>query len=106
MGEPFTDNNGTTYYNINQCKSFTLTFPASGFKRFADQPCSEVVILNSSGASLSAVDSNLFGSVNALIIPNGTTFTISGITNSNQVSAYGTGTFSYRTQFFSNNPQR
>jgi hypothetical protein len=88
MGEPFTDNNGTTYYNINQCKSFTITIAASGFSRFRDMPCSEVVILNSSGASISAVDSNSFGSTNALVIP------------------YGTGTFSYRTQFFSNNPQR
>ena len=105
MGQPFTDNNGTTFHNINQCRSFTFTAAAS-IAKLASQPCSEVVIINTSGSLLSAYDSGYSDPANALLIPDNTVFTIRGLTNSDQVSAAGSGPLSYRTQFFSNNPQR
>jgi hypothetical protein len=105
MSQPFTDNNGTTFYNINICRSYTMTL-AGSLSAFANQPCSEVVIINTTGSALSAFDSGYSDPVNTLIIPDNTVVEIRGITNSMQVSAIGTGTFSYRTQFFSNNPQR
>lgn len=105
MGQPFTDNNGTTYHNINESRSFTITATGS-LQQFESQICSEVIIINSSGATLSAFDSGYVAGNNALIIPDGVTATIRGVTNSDQVSAVGSGLLSYRTQFFSNNPQR
>ncbi|MGA1047496.1 MAG: hypothetical protein ACO3UU_05765 [Minisyncoccia bacterium] len=105
MSQPFTDNNGTTYYNINVCRSYSLTL-AGSLVAFESQPCSEVVIINTSGAVLSAFDSGYSSPANALIIPTNAIVEVRGITNASQVSAIGSGTFSYRTQFFSNNPQR
>ena len=105
MSQPFTDNNGTTFYNINVCRSFSRTL-AGSLVALANQPCSEVVIINTTGGPLSAFDDGYSSPVNALIIPNGGIVEIRGVTNSSQVSAFGTGTFSYRTQYFSYNPQR
>ena len=94
-----------TFYNINTCKSFKLTASGS-LAKFADQVCSEVIIINTSGGVLSVYDNNNSDAANALLIPNNTVVTVRGITNSDQVSATGSGDFSYRTQFFSNLPQR
>lgn len=105
MSQPFTDNNGTTFYNINTCRSFSLTL-AGSLVALQSQPCSEVVIINTTGGNLSAFDDGYSSAANALIIPNNTVVEIRGITNSSQVSAIGSGTFSYRTQYFSLNPQR
>jgi hypothetical protein len=105
MSQPFTDNNGTTFYNINVCRSFSRTL-AGSLVALANQACSEVVIINTTGNTLSAFDDGYSSPVNALIIPNNGIVEIRGITNSSQVSALGTGTFSYRTQYFSLNPQR
>lgn len=105
MSQPFTDNNGTTFYNINVCRSYSLTL-AGSLVAFESQPCSEVVIINTTGASLSAFDDGYSSPANALIIPQNGIVEIRGITNASQVSAFGTGTFSYRTQYFSLNPQR
>ena len=105
MSTPFTDNNGTTYYNINVCRSFSVNL-AGTLTPLSNQPCSEVVIVNATGATLSAFDGGYSDPSNALIIPNNGIVEIRGLTNSMQVSALGTGVLSYRTQFFSNNPQR
>jgi len=105
MSQTFTDNNGTTFYNINVCRSFTATLSNSPVA-FQSQPCSEVVIINTSGSTLSAFDSGYSDPSNSLIIPNNTVVEIRGITNAAQVSAVGSGLISYRTQYFSNNPQR
>jgi hypothetical protein len=105
MSQPFTDNNGTTFYNINVCRSYSLTL-AGSLVAFQNQACSEVVIINTTGGTLSAFDNGYSSPANALIIPNNTVVEVRGITNAAQVSAIGTGTFSYRTQYFSLNPQR
>lgn len=107
MSQPFTDNNGTTFYNINVCRSFSKTL-GSSLVALESQPCSEVVIINTTGALLSAFDDGYSSPANALIIPINGIVEIRGITNSSQVSALGSNgtTFSYRTQYFSFNPQR
>jgi hypothetical protein len=105
MSQPFTDNNGTTFYNINVCRSFSTTL-AGSLVALANQPCSEVVIINNTATTLSAYDDGYSSAANALIIPVNGIVEIRGITNSSQVSANGTGRFSYRTQYFSYNPQR
>jgi|TARA_R100000008_G_C3579047_1_gene167177 hypothetical protein len=130
--EPYT----STYYNQNQCFSFsrhvptsivqlsgqdpnapepwgtnTNTAPAVAVK--VGQPCSEVVIYNTTGGALEIyVDtSGNYGTVRAdhvIKIHNNHETTVRGLTNVNQVSAKaGTaGLVHYRTQFYSSNPVR
>ena len=121
----------STYFNENQCFSFsrhvptsvvqlsgqdpneagTTTAPAVAVK--VGQPCSEVIIYNTTGSTLEIfVDtSGNYGTVradHAIKIHNNHETTIRGLTNVNQVSAKASnaGIVHYRTQFFSINPSR
>lgn len=102
-----TINNGTTFYNSNECKSFkqyidtTLT-KLSGF------PCSEVIIVNRTTGSISVYDNNNFSEENSFLLSAGESFTFRGITNTSVVSAIATsaGDIYFRTQYFSMLPQR
>lgn len=106
MSQPFTDNNGTTFYNINTCRSFSQNLTAGVLTALQNQACSEVIIINTTGSTLSAYDDGNIGFANTLLIPSGAIVEIRGITNAMQVSAIGSGVLSYRTQYFSFNPQR
>ena len=102
MPAPIT-NDGTTYYNVNQCKSFALSL-STNLSAFPDQVCSEVIVYNTTGQGILIFDQNNSSNTNAFALSAGEQFTFRGITNSNQVSAKttaGTGTASLRTQFFS-----
>lgn len=108
MAIPFTDNNGSTFYNINECRSFNQTISAT-LVALSAQPCSEVILINKTGQSVYIYDSNNFGDETRLLLNNLETFTLRGVTNSAQVSAQtasGSGTLYYRTQYFSMLPQR
>ena len=108
MALPFTDNNGSTFYNINECKSFNQTIDTS-LSSLSAHPCSEVIIINKTEQSVYLYDSDNFDDSNRLLIEDGEIITLRGITNSSQVSAKtdsGSGTLYYRTQFFSMLPQR
>tara|TARA_R110002012_G_scaffold320200_1_gene542740 strand:- start:746 stop:1165 length:420 start_codon:yes stop_codon:yes gene_type:complete len=130
--DPFT----STYYNQNQCFSFsryigtsitqlsgqdpnavapwgsgTTTAPVVAAK--VGQPCSEVIIYNTTGSTLEVfVDtSGNYGTVRAdhvIKIHNNHETTVRGLTNVNQVSAKAgsAGIVHYRTQFYSLNPSR
>lgn len=107
MPAPIT-NDGTTYYNINQCKSFALLL-STNLSAFPNQVCSEVIVCNTTGQGILVYDQNNAGSSNAFVLSAGDQFTFRGITNSNQVSAKTTadaGIVSLRTQFFSIAVQR
>lgn len=101
-------NNGSTYYNINECRSFNQTVgitlaPLSG------APCSEVIIYNKTGAIVYLYDSGFSSDSNRLQLENNENMTLRGITNSSQVSAKtasGSGLLYYRTQYYSFLPQR
>lgn len=98
-----TTNNGTTYYNVNECKSFALSLTTT-LSAFPSQVCSEVIVKNTTGQGILVYDMNNFDNANAFALSAADEFTFRGITNSNQVSAKttaGTGTVSIRTQFFS-----
>jgi hypothetical protein len=126
----------STYYNQNQCFSFsrhittsvtqlsgqdpnapapfgtnTDTAPVVAAK--VGQPCSEVIIYNTTGSTLEIfVDtSGNYGTVrpdHVIKIHNNHETTVRGLTNVNQVSAKAgsAGIVHYRTQFYSSNPAR
>jgi hypothetical protein len=104
----FTDNFGSTYININECRSFNqpLTTTLVGLSA---QVCSEVIIYNKTGQSIFIYDSNYSDDSNRILLDDNDTITIRGITNTEQVSAKtgaSNGTVYFRTQFYSVLPQR
>jgi len=113
MSTPFTSNDGTTFYNINNCRSFNQTITTALVPLSSDQaqgyPCSEVIIVNKTGQNILVFDNDYVAAANAMALSADDTFVIRGITNTNQVSAKttsGSGTLYYRSQFFSDLPQR
>ena len=74
----------------------------------ASQPCSEVIIYNPTGGTLTVYDGNRVDPFTGFIIGAGEYFTLRGITNVDTVSATRSapGTISIRTQYFSMNPNR
>ncbi len=102
-----TTNNGSTYYNINQCRTFNQII-TTALTKLSSQPCSEIELFNRTGGNLSAYDGGYDGEAFAMLIPNNSSVILRGLTNSDQVSAKGAGTgqIFYRTQFFSSNPLR
>ena len=113
-----TSNAGSTYYNTNQGYSFNGGATAT-LAPLSSQPCSEVIIWNTTTAILKIYDGSQYNddltgrfadeqgfeipatSATLPVVP----VTIRGLTNANQVSAKGSGKFSWRTQFFSSNPK-
>lgn len=103
-----TSNNGTMFYNQNECKSFNISL-SSTLVALANFPCSEVTIVNRTGQDVFINDNNNSSIANSFLIADKESFTFRGITNSNTVSAkttVGTGTLYYRTAYFSSLPQR
>ena len=105
---PISDNYGSVFYNINNCKSFnqslsTILTPLSA------NACSEVIIWNQSNAPILIFDNNNFDSSNSFLLSATQTFKFMGITNSNSISAKtvaGEGTLYFRTQTYSCVPAR
>lgn len=87
------------FFNRNTCKSFALTASGS-LQCFQDQECSEVIVVPR-GTIL--VYDHMNPTVGFQVIAN-QEFTFRGLTNSNQLSATGSGVVYYRTQFYSNLP--
>lgn len=88
------------FTNRNVCKSFVLSGNSTKVA-LSDQECSEVIV-RPSGASYTFFD-HQNPTVGFLVIAN-SEFTFRGLTNSNQLSATGSGILYYRTQMFSNMP--
>lgn len=102
-----TTNNGSTYFNINQCRSFNQT-AGTALTKLSSQPCSEIELFNRTGGNLSAYDGGYSAEAFAMLIPNNESVILRGLTNSDQVSAKAAavGPIFYRAQFFSSNPLR
>lgn len=111
MAHEYTDNNGTTFVNINHCRSFNFSLSDS-LVALVNEVCSEVVLINKTGQNVFIYDSGYSDDLNRLLLGDGESFILRGITNSMQVSAQGApelsagGQFYYRTQWYSNLPQR
>lgn len=103
MPQSPTDNNGSTYYNRNICRSFNQPL-STNLVALSSQICAEVIIYNKTGQDVQVYDSGYFNSSNAFILSNNDSFVVRGLTNSAQVSAKtatGGGLIYYRTQYFS-----
>jgi hypothetical protein len=100
-------NSGSTYFNINQCRSFNQTAGTS-LTKLSSQPCSEIELYNRTGGTLSAYDNGFSAEPFAMLLNNNESIVLRGLTNSDQVSAKAAtaGPIFYRTQFFSSNPLR
>jgi hypothetical protein len=109
MALTFTDNNGSTFYNINNCRSFNQSITSTTLTELAGYPCSEVIIINKTGQSVYIYDSDYSSDSNRLLLDADESIALRGITNSSQVSAKTAqlgGTLYFRTQYFSLLPQR
>lgn len=93
------------YVNRNKCRSFKQTL-AGGTTALLDQICSEVIIVNRTGADVLIYDSGYADLANGFLLADLESATFRGLTNTNQVSAAGTGDIYYRSQFFSNTPSQ
>ena len=86
------------FTNRNFCKTFNMTLGSK--TQLSAQECSEVIIKVSGGGADNAL---IFHSTNPNVSwplgPN-QEFTFRGVSNSNQLSASGTGTLYYRTQYY------
>jgi len=102
-----TSNNGSTFYNVNECRSFNQNVTTS-LTRLSSFPCSEVILTNRTGGILSAYDCGFNGEPFAMQLIANEVYTFRGLTNSDQLSAKAstTGPIFYRTQYFSSNPSR
>lgn len=103
-----TSNNGTTFYNINDCRTFNQAI-STNLVALTSYPCSEVILINKTGQSVYIYDSGFADDSNRLLLESGDSIALRGITNSMQVSAKTgslSGTLYYRTQYFSMLPQR
>ena len=92
------------YVNLNKCRSYKIAI--DGLTKLVDQSCSEVIVVNRTGADITIKDSDYSDAANAFVLGDKESFTFRGITNSDQLSATGTGDVYIRTQFYSNSPSR
>ena len=84
------------FTNRNYCKTFNLALNGTA-QKLADQECTEVIVSCSSIV-------NVYDKANPavpFVVPANTVFTFRGVTNSFDLSASGSGTLSYRTQYYS-----
>jgi hypothetical protein len=102
-----TVNNGSTFFNQNDCRSFKQTIGAT-LVQLSSYPCSEVIITNRTSGNVTIYDNGLNNAASAMLLIPNDTYTFRGITNTSVVSAsaVSTGDIYYRTQYFSVLPQR
>lgn len=102
-----TSNNGSTFFNINDCRSFKQTI-TTALVQLSSYPCSEVIIVNKTGTNVIVFDNGYSLAQNGFLLSNNETFTFRGITSTSVVSASAaaTGDIYYRSQYYSLLPQR
>lgn len=103
-----TINIANSYVNINECRSFNTSL-STNLVALNSWPCSEVIFINKTGQQVLVFDSGYFDISNSLLLENGESIVLRGLTTSSQVSARtvsGSGTIYYRTQNYSILPQQ
>lgn len=86
------------FTNRNQCKTFSLT-STSILTQLSSQECTEVDLYTTAGAGTVFIYSESDPTV-GFPLPSYTPYTFTGVTNSNQLSAKGSGTVYYRTKWY------
>ena len=84
------------HINRNFCKTFSLAIDGS-IKKLADQECSEVIVCAPNATTIYDKTNPTVG----FYVPKDVLMSFKGVTNSSDLSASGTGTLYYRTQFYS-----
>lgn len=99
-----TTNNGSTFYNPNNCYTFNQVIGAS-LVQLSSYSCAEITIVNKTGGNVLIFDNNNNAANTGFLLSNNDQFTFRGITNSSVVSASATSTGSIycRTQYYSIN---
>ena len=102
-----TSNNGSTFFNKNDCHSFKQSIGTS-LTQLSAYTCSEVIIVNRTAGNVLIFDNNNFSFDNSFLLAAGESFTFRGITNTSVVSAIAlsAGEVYCRTQYFSMFSQR
>ena len=102
-----TTNDGSTFYNQNDCHSFKLSLGTS-LTRLPAYTCSEVIIANRTAGDVLIFDNNNFSLANSFLLATGESFTFRGITNTSVVSAVAlsAGDIYCRSQYYSMLAQR
>lgn len=102
-----TINNGSTFYNQNDCHSFKQTI-GTALVQLSAYPCSEVIVVNRTAGNILIFDNNYFSVNNSFLLATGESFTFRGITNTSVVSAsaVSAGDIYCRAQYFSMLTQR
>lgn len=101
-------NSGSTFYNTDFSKSFNQTVGTS-LVALSGHSCSEVLLINRTGADLYIYDNNNFDDTNRLLIQDDESMVLRGVSNSESVSAKtasGSGDLYFRAQMYSNLNQR
>jgi|LauGreDrversion4_2_1035121.scaffolds.fasta_scaffold379213_2 hypothetical protein len=89
------------HINRNYCKTFNVALNKDTVTKLADQECTEVMF-SSTSDDIKIYDKN--NPTAYFVVPKNTVATIKGVTNSMDLSAMtatGSHTIGYRTQFYS-----
>lgn len=105
---PIDDNNGSVFYNIDFSRSFNQILTTT-LTPLSSHRCSEVLLTNRTGQDVYIYDNNFFDDDNRLLMLDGESLVLRGISNSESVSAKtstGSGSIYFRAQMYSNLNQR
>ena len=82
-----------SFTNRNICKSHSIALNGTQ-QPLSGGGCSEVIVIGTASTTVR----DIYGG--NLVVPQDTVFTFRGVTDSTQLSAAGSGTLYYRTQYF------
>ena len=77
------------FVNRNKCNTQKITLATGSYTALAAQICSEVILVSTDFFLVKATSDG--GTVEEMLVPANTYFTVRGITNANQVTALGAG---------------
>ena len=87
-----------TFSSINKCKTFSVA-STTNLTQLSSQECTEVDFFTTAAAGTISIYSESDTST-GFPLPSGQVYTFVGVTNSDQLSAKGTGTVYYRTKYY------
>lgn len=88
------------YVNKNVCNTQKITLATGSYTALVGEKCSEVIVVSTDKFYVKVTSDT--GTVEEMLVPKDTFFTVRGITNASQVTAQGNSTsvLYARTQYF------